>query len=1123
MHTTLRFTQDRRAVADLSAVGSGVGGGPRSRVPSSPMGPKQTNGVWKQQPTPIQIPARTGGTSRSAALNPFNNGRMKSTLDGTRRPGLSLGDSGNHTARRTVLDGSVVNRNHSYAIPNGNPAKRQKLEPASTSRYFRETGAGQNDSKGKTPIQADAGMKHPEPEIIPDSQEDRSSGPPKGKGREKASTPDPLDCIGSEDHEPMTSSRRPGGSPPHDFDIPSDDERRRRLPTDGPSTIRLRKQLARRTEAVEVVNVDASSDHDEIESASGFDRDDVRRRNVATPNGRRDIPPGSVREKIGIFEQKDARPSPKPPQQAPLRTIDLRLEQQQQSRKGGMKPRNAKTQTTTNLEFSLRPLSDTLDPTATAPSGFKMITRNEKLQTPTPLPLKAISLGCHIIEGDEFPPSLWVSVQPVSGRGYKLIIAQSPQATKGIAEFATDQDFDSMKYTDVGSASSSDAVVIIQLQSTKSARFRNKAFEPGSSRPTGWITLRFLVRHANWNGDGYSQLVNILKNQISRSELMRYTTFLPHSMHAALSFEDRAPAPEGCWETVEVAAKHKAGEFDRNTPRQTRSNGSAAESASMAGPSSVSAGPSNVSSTTVVPKEPNSSSAPPTRTYGTERRVTRQSARTARTSATPENLDELVLVYPPSGTGAVNITRGDLKRLDDGQYLNDTLIEFGLKLWLDTVRKDQPELAEEVHVFNSFFFKKLNSKRDVQDSYPSVRKWTSKVDIFKKRYIIVPINENFHWYLAIIVNPADILHPPPPQTRVAPQTRKRRHDEKQRGTSPEVVAEDGISESRSDTASEPVPDVMIVDADSEGDQEVETMLRFSQSCNIADSNARPQLSEGKASSRSRSGTREVITLDDAELQYPTFVELMDIDSVPGPEKESKPPDAAAETSPEPSSVDQPITAEEADAATGLSEATVEHKGETGSPGDEGLDQTSGAAEESSEYPNACIYTFDSLGSRHPGAVNKLGHYLRHEAGDKKGHPLEKTQLATSKRVKGPMQKNSCDCGLFVLAFVEAFMKDPGRSIERIQNNQDDWYTGSMANLRQEFREKTLALSEAWKKERVIREGAKEESINEKANAPEPEVIEDSDDEIIVGEIIPASKTPNKGGKKRATGKAARLR
>ncbi|KAI0755307.1 hypothetical protein C8Q80DRAFT_1094338, partial [Daedaleopsis nitida] len=123
------------------------------------------------------------------------------------------------------------------------------------------------------------------------------------------------------------------------------------------------------------------------------------------------------------------------------------------------------------------------------------------------------------------------------------------------------------------------------------------------------------------------------------------------------------------------------------------------------------------------------------------RRITRQSAaQSSRTSPTPD-LDELVLVYPFSGTGAVNITRGDLKRLDAGQYLNDTIIEFGLKLWLDDLRKTRPELAEQVHIFNSFFYKKLVSKRNVSETYSSVRKWTSKVDIFKKKYIIVPINE----------------------------------------------------------------------------------------------------------------------------------------------------------------------------------------------------------------------------------------------------------------------------------------------------------------------------------------------------------------------------------------------
>lgn len=38
-----------------------------------------------------------------------------------------------------------------------------------------------------------------------------------------------------------------------------------------------------------------------------------------------------------------------------------------------------------------------------------------------------------------------------------------------------------------------------------------------------------------------------------------------------------------------------------------------------------------------------------------------------------------VLVYPHSGPGALNITNGDLKRLEPSEFLNDTLIELGLK------------------------------------------------------------------------------------------------------------------------------------------------------------------------------------------------------------------------------------------------------------------------------------------------------------------------------------------------------------------------------------------------------------------------------------------------------------
>jgi len=41
--------------------------------------------------------------------------------------------------------------------------------------------------------------------------------------------------------------------------------------------------------------------------------------------------------------------------------------------------------------------------------------------------------------------------------------------------------------------------------------------------------------------------------------------------------------------------------------------------------------------------------------------------------------DHRVLEYPIGEPGAVTVTWGDKKRLNDEEFLNDTLIEFGLK------------------------------------------------------------------------------------------------------------------------------------------------------------------------------------------------------------------------------------------------------------------------------------------------------------------------------------------------------------------------------------------------------------------------------------------------------------
>jgi hypothetical protein len=119
-----------------------------------------------------------------------------------------------------------------------------------------------------------------------------------------------------------------------------------------------------------------------------------------------------------------------------------------------------------------------------------------------------------------------------------------------------------------------------------------------------------------------------------------------------------------------------------------------------------------------------------------------------------------------------------------------------------------------------------------------VRKWTSKIDLFKKKYIIVPINEKYgpllllrdktliakphslHWYLAIICDPEHVLQLPLPK-KVAPLSVLTRHQRRKDGTyidfdSPFTTGEDLVA-----------PSAATDDADG---QEVEGLLN---SCSLS--------------------------------------------------------------------------------------------------------------------------------------------------------------------------------------------------------------------------------------------------------------------------------------------------
>lgn len=163
-----------------------------------------------------------------------------------------------------------------------------------------------------------------------------------------------------------------------------------------------------------------------------------------------------------------------------------------------------------------------------------------------------------------------------------------------------------------------------------------------------------------------------------------------------------------------------------------------------------------------------------------------------------------ILRYPSTGPFAVTLLQADLNRLQENEYLNDTLIEFGLRFCQEQIKSRDPHLAQQIYVFNTFFYQKLTEYRDRSKSYEHVRKWTNRVNMyvypyssrFEKKYIVVPIHENMHWYLAIVVNPHMILKKRDPLRSLSSGFRRRRST--RRSTDEAVVQIHSDSDSTQD-------------------------------------------------------------------------------------------------------------------------------------------------------------------------------------------------------------------------------------------------------------------------------------------------------------------------------------
>ncbi|RKP05940.1 hypothetical protein THASP1DRAFT_35243 [Thamnocephalis sphaerospora] len=92
-----------------------------------------------------------------------------------------------------------------------------------------------------------------------------------------------------------------------------------------------------------------------------------------------------------------------------------------------------------------------------------------------------------------------------------------------------------------------------------------------------------------------------------------------------------------------------------------------------------------------------------------------------------------------------NITVGDhdIRTLRDRQWLNDEVVNFYVNLLMDRANKEQGRPS--IHCFNTFFYPTLRDS-----GYQKVRRWTKKVDLFTKDFVIIPIHLGMHWCCAVI-------------------------------------------------------------------------------------------------------------------------------------------------------------------------------------------------------------------------------------------------------------------------------------------------------------------------------------------------------------------------------------
>ena len=131
--------------------------------------------------------------------------------------------------------------------------------------------------------------------------------------------------------------------------------------------------------------------------------------------------------------------------------------------------------------------------------------------------------------------------------------------------------------------------------------------------------------------------------------------------------------------------------------------------------------------------------------------------------------------YPHDGAGAdrIIVTRSDYECLEADFSLNRTVVDFALRVIVADRRRSPlgsdpafGNMARDVHAFPCDFFTMLSAgnergklkadKDKARRVYARVERWTRGVDVFAKRFLLVPVLDQQHWSLAIVCHPGEL-------------------------------------------------------------------------------------------------------------------------------------------------------------------------------------------------------------------------------------------------------------------------------------------------------------------------------------------------------------------------------